>query len=142
VENRAASEDGFLVKCVAQRGDAFFLALPIPNLLLFSQHTLTDSLSELRGLAGQSARSYRVARAACPGRARREGTDHCIFYSPGGIEDCVSQAAFEFRPPRRKKPFNLHRFVLNAKLIAVEILSAIVFFIWLYRVFLGEVRLH
>jgi len=52
----------------------------------------------------------------------------------------VSQAAFDFRPPRRKKPFNLHRFLLNAKLIAVEILSAIVFFIWLYDHFLEEIR--
>jgi len=54
----------------------------------------------------------------------------------------VSQPAFDFRPRRRKKPFNLHRFVLHSKLVAVEILSAIVFFIWLVRTFLGEVRPH
>ena len=54
----------------------------------------------------------------------------------------MSRAAFDFRPPRRKKPFNLHRFILTTKIIVIEILTAIVFFIWLFRAFLGEVRLR
>lgn len=41
-------------------------------------------------------------------------------------------------PRRRKKSFNLHRFILRSKLIAVEILSAVVFFMWLFRVFLEK----
>jgi hypothetical protein len=51
----------------------------------------------------------------------------------------VSQAAFDFRPPRRKKPFNLHRFLRDTKIILVEVLSAIVFIVWIFRAFLHEI---
>jgi len=51
----------------------------------------------------------------------------------------VSQAAFDFRPPRRKKPFNLHRFLRNSKIIIVEVLSAIVFIVWIFQAFLHEI---
>jgi hypothetical protein len=46
----------------------------------------------------------------------------------------VSQSVFDFPPKRRKKPFNLHRLLLNSKIIIVEVLSAIVFFLWIIRV--------
>jgi len=36
--------------------------------------------------------------------------------------------------------FPLERFLLNAKIIAVEIISAIVFFKWLLKAFLKEMR--
>ena len=51
----------------------------------------------------------------------------------------MSQAAFDFRPPRRKKPFNLHRFLRDTKIILVEVLSAIVFIVWIFRAFLHEI---
>jgi hypothetical protein len=51
----------------------------------------------------------------------------------------VSQLAFDFRPPRRKKPFNLQRFIRNSKIVIVEILSAIVFVVWIFRAFLHEI---
>jgi len=53
----------------------------------------------------------------------------------------VSQLAFRLRP-RRKKPFNLHRFILNSKVIAVEILTAIAFLTWIFRAFLHEILGH
>ncbi len=62
----------------------FLLVIPIPNLLISLQHTLTDGLSELRGLAGQYAlRSRRIARAARPGRAQEE-INGVNLLSPGG----------------------------------------------------------
>jgi hypothetical protein len=54
----------------------------------------------------------------------------------------LSQLQFDFLPRRPKKRFNLHRFILATKIIVVEILSAIVFLIWVLRSFLGEVHLR
>jgi hypothetical protein len=54
----------------------------------------------------------------------------------------VSQAAFDFQPPRRKKPFNLHRFLRDSKIVIVEVLSAIVFIVWIFRAFLQEILRH
>jgi hypothetical protein len=41
---------------------------------------------------------------------------------------------------RRKKPFNLQRLLRTGKILAVEILSAIVFFVWLFRAFWSEIH--
>ena len=56
-------------------------------------------------------------------------------------ETCVRQLEIDFPPqPRRKKPFNLNRLILNSKIIAVEAVSLIVFFVWLFRIFVRELR--
>lgn len=34
---------------------------------------------------------------------------------------------------KRQKRFNLHSFLLNARLVAIEIAAAVVFFAWLFK---------
>lgn len=119
---------------------------PSQNVICF-WYTKPDTGFRTAGIFLVTQRSR--GRGKSPERPPRQGKEefvverygncsHLLF--AGRIEDCVSRAAFDFRPPRRKKPFNLHRFILTTKIIVIEILTAIVFFIWLFRAFLGEVR--
>ena len=44
------------------------------------------------------------------------------------------------QPVQQHQPFDLHRFLLNAKIITVEIASAIVFVWWVVRTLIHELR--
>jgi nitrate reductase NapE component len=37
-----------------------------------------------------------------------------------------------------RKQFNLHLFLVNAKIIAIEIAGAVVFFVWLFKTLIHE----
>jgi hypothetical protein len=52
----------------------------------------------------------------------------------------VSQAAFDFRPPHRKKPFDLHRFLLLATLYAFEVVSTIIVLLLLVQFAIVEIQ--
>jgi hypothetical protein len=51
----------------------------------------------------------------------------------------VSKPSFPESVPQRQ-PFDLHRFLLNAKIITVEIASAVVFIWWVVRTLIHELR--
>jgi hypothetical protein len=36
-------------------------------------------------------------------------------------------------PPKKRKPFNLHKFLIQTKLVAVEIAATIVFLAWIFH---------
>jgi hypothetical protein len=52
----------------------------------------------------------------------------------------VPDSSSRQRRSRKKKRFNLHHFFLKAKLLAVEIASAIVFFWFLFHILTRELR--
>jgi hypothetical protein len=45
----------------------------------------------------------------------------------------LSSPSFSRPPYKRKKPFDLHTFLMKAKFAAFEIAVAIVFFLWLIK---------
>lgn len=63
-----------------------------------------------------------------------------FFYFAGRIGDCMlsSATADHSESPKRRKPFNLHKFLIQTKLIAVEIAATIVFLAWLYHEVMHE----
>ena len=52
----------------------------------------------------------------------------------------MSQLAFNFRPARRKKPFDFHRFLLCVKLYAFETISTIIVLALLFDFAVTELR--
>ena len=57
---------------------------------------------------------------------------------PRKVRSALSQLELPF--PRKKKPFNLDRFIRTVKIVLVEILSAVVFVVWIFRAFLNEIK--
>lgn len=55
----------------------------------------------------------------------------------------MSYPEFLFHPPAkrpRRKPFDLQNLLTTAKVVAVELVATVVFFVWLFRILMHEFR--
>jgi hypothetical protein len=70
---------------------------------------------------------------------RSKHSQQDFFYFRRGKGEVVPKSS-RTEPAQQPQPFHLHRFLVNAKIITVEIASAVVFVWWVVRALIHELR--